>query len=94
LSSSGFEFVADRFESLAVSKSEAHASGTGTFNGARPFSFAVDVWTAPNGEGQPPVPLARVRIHDLAKQREVFDNDVFDGALQAMVGASMTFSAE
>jgi len=92
LSAPGFDFVADRFESLAIAKSEAHAAGTGTLNGQGPYSFSVDVWTANAGETE--VPLARIRIHDLAQQRAVFDNDVFDGALQSMTGATMSFAAQ
>jgi hypothetical protein len=94
LSGPAFEFVAERFESLAVSKTEAHATGTGTLNGERPYSFTVDVWTVPAAEGRPETPLARVRILDVAKQQPVFDNDVFDGALQAMTGASIRFVAQ
>jgi hypothetical protein len=93
LTGAGFEFTAERFDSLAIGKSEAHAAGNGTLNGRGPYSFNIDVWTAAGQDGQAEIPLARIRIQDLAQQREVFDNDVFDGALQSMTGASLTFTA-
>ena len=94
LSGPGFDFQSERIESLAISKAGAHASGTASLNGHRPYSFSVDVWTAPPAEGRPEMHMARVRVHDLARQRAVFDNDVFDGALQPLVGARLHFVAE
>jgi len=94
LSGPGFEFLSDRIESLAISDKDAHAAGVGAVNGRRPYSFSVDVWTSPAKDGRPEAHYARVRIHDVARQRALFDNDLFDGALNAMAGARVSFAGE
>jgi hypothetical protein len=91
LSAPGFEFLSDHIESLAISGKEAHAAGVGAVNGRRPYSFTVDVWTSPAKDGRPEAHYARVRIHDVARQRALFDNDLFDGALNALASARVTF---
>jgi hypothetical protein len=94
LSGPGFELQSEQIETLAIGKTEAHATGTATFNGQRPYSFSVDVWTSPAAEGRPEMHMARVRVQDLARQRPIFDNDVFDGALQPLTGARLQFTAQ
>ena len=94
LAGPGFEFQSEHLESLAISPKEARVSGLGALNGRRPYSFTLDVWSASRAEGQPEQPLARLRIFDAATRRPVFDNDVFDGALQPMVGAKLSFVVE
>jgi hypothetical protein len=93
LSGSGFDFQADHFETLAVSATQAHAAGSGTFNGQRPFGFTVDVWTTAAADGRPQQQWARIRVTDEAKQKNVFDNDLFDGALQPMTDARIKLDA-
>jgi PKD repeat protein len=94
LSGPSFEFVAERFDSLAISATEANATGTGTLNGQRPYTFTIDVWKTPAADGGPRSHWARVRITDQAKQANVFDNDVFDGALQPFSGGRVRLVTE
>jgi PKD repeat protein len=93
LTANGFDFQSEQITTLAISGTQATASGTGTFNGQRPFSFDVDVWATPAADGRPAQKWARVRITDQAKQKGVFDNDVFDGALQPMADGRVDIGA-
>jgi hypothetical protein len=93
VSASGFDFTAEQITSLAISSGQASASGTGSLNGQRPYEFSIDVWTTPPADGRPLQRWARLRITDQAKQKNVFDNDVFDGALQPMTEGRIEIGA-